>query len=57
MNTVILEVCSLTDTLADAAQAMKFGRAEREARIDFATPELRWQVLRACGLQPQSPWK
>lgn len=45
MNTVILEVRSLADTLADAARAMKSGRAEREACIGFATPELLWQVL------------
>lgn len=47
MNTVILEVRSLADTLADAAHAMKSGRVEREARICFATPELLWQVLTA----------
>ncbi|MFM8293499.1 MAG: DNA-binding protein [Microcystaceae cyanobacterium] len=45
MNTVILDVRSLTDTLADAAQAMKTGRAEQEVRISFATPELLWKVL------------
>ena len=63
MNTVILEVRSLADTLADAARIMKFGRAEREARIGFATPELLWQVLTAkrwellkalCGAGPVS---
>ncbi len=47
MNTVILEVRSLTDTLADATRVMKSGRAELEARIGFATPELLWQVLTA----------
>jgi len=47
MNTVVLEVRSLADTLADAARAMKTGHAEREARIGFATPELLWQVLTA----------
>ena len=47
MNTVILEVRSLTDTLADVTRAMKSGRAEREARIGFATPELLWKVLTA----------
>ena len=46
MNTVVLEVRSLAETLADAARAMKTGRAEREAR-SFATPELLWQVLTA----------
>ena len=45
MKTVILEVRSLTDTLADATRAMKSGRAERDARIGFATPELLWRVL------------
>lgn len=47
MNTVVLEVRSLTQTLADAAHAMKTGRGDRDARIAFATPELLWQVLTA----------
>ena len=47
MNTVVLDVRSLAETLADAARAMKTGRAERDARISFATPELLWQVLTA----------
>jgi predicted transcriptional regulator len=47
VNTVVLEVRSLTETLADAVNAMKSGRGEREARIAFATPELLWQVLTA----------
>ncbi len=47
MNTVVLEVRSLADTLADASRAMKVRRGEREARIAFATPELLWQVLTA----------
>jgi predicted transcriptional regulator len=47
MNTVILEVRSLAETLADAARAMKSGRAQSEARIGFATPELLWEVLTA----------
>ena len=63
MKTVVLEVRSLQDTLADAARAMKTGRAERQARIAFATPELLWQVLSAkrwellkalCGAGPVS---
>ncbi|MEO6024398.1 MAG: hypothetical protein ABIP64_15040 [Burkholderiales bacterium] len=40
MKTVVLEVRSLDATLADAARAMKSRRADREARISFATPEL-----------------
>ena len=47
MSTVVLEVRSLKETLADVSRAMKTGRAEREARISFATPELLWQVLTA----------
>lgn len=63
MNTVVLEVRSLADCLADAAQTMKIGKAETEARISFATPELLWQVLTArrwellkvmCGAGPIS---
>ena len=47
MNTVVLEVRSLKETLAAAANAMKTRRVEREARISFATPELLWDVLTA----------
>jgi predicted transcriptional regulator len=47
MKTVVLEVRTLEQTLSDASHAMKSGRAEREARIGFATPELLWQVLTA----------
>jgi predicted transcriptional regulator len=67
MNTVVLEVCSFADTLADAARAMKSsrasGRGEAQARIGFATPELLWEVLTAkrwellkamCGAGPMS---
>ncbi len=63
MKTVILEVRSLKETLADATRAMETGRAETEARIGFATPELLWEVLTAkrwellkalCGAGPMS---
>lgn len=63
MKTVVLEVRSLADTLADTSQAMKAGRGERTARIGFATPELLWQVLTGkrwellkalCGAGPVS---
>ena len=47
MNIVVLEVRSLKETLADAARIMRTARAEREARIGFATPELLWEVLTA----------
>lgn len=63
MHTVVLEVRSLKETLFDTARAMKTRRAEREARIGFATPELLWEVLTAkrwellkilCGAGPVS---
>ena len=63
MKTVVLEVRSLKETLGDVTRAMKTGRAEREARIGFASPELLWQVLTAkrwellkamCGAGPMS---
>ena len=63
MNTVVLEVRSLSQTLADASRAMQASRGEREARIAFSTPELLWQVLtakrwellkRMCGAGPMS---
>ena len=38
MNTVILEVRSLADTLADSARAMNTGHAEGEVRIGFPPP-------------------
>lgn len=47
VNTVVLEVRNLGETLADASRAMKTRRGEREARIAFATPELLWKVLTA----------
>jgi len=63
MNTVVLEVRSLNETLADAAQVMNTSLAEHEAHIGFATPELLWQVLTSkrwqllkamCGAGPIS---
>jgi predicted transcriptional regulator len=47
MNTVVLEVRPLLDTLADVARAMNTGKGEQGARISFATPELLWRVLTA----------
>ena len=61
MSTVVLDVSTLAETLADVAQTMKTGVPEQEARISFATPELLWQVLTArrwellkimCGAGP-----
>jgi predicted transcriptional regulator len=45
VKTVVLEVRSLQGTLDDATRVMKKGRADREAHIAFASPELLWQVL------------
>lgn len=47
MKTVVLEVRTPEDSIADFAQTWKSGKAERSARIAFATPELLWQVLTA----------
>jgi predicted transcriptional regulator len=63
MKTLILEVRSLEETLADAAGAMRHGRGEPHDRISFDTPELLWKVLTAkrweilkalCGASPIS---
>ena len=63
MNTVVLEVRTLAETLADASRVMNGHRTEREARIGFAPPEFVWQVLGAkrwellkimCGAGPLS---
>ena len=63
MKTVILEVRSPKDTMAGFVNAWKTGRAEKSARIAFASPELLWQVLTAkrwellkalCGIGPVS---
>lgn len=66
MSTVVLEVGTLKDTLAEASLAMKMGAASStsgESRIVFAAPELLWQVLTAkrweilkalCGAGPIS---
>ena len=63
MKTVILEVRSPRDSMAGFVNAWKTGRAEKSARIAFASPELLWQVLTAkrwellkalCGIGPVS---
>jgi predicted transcriptional regulator len=45
VRTVILDVKSTADTFAEITKVAKSGKAEREARISFATPELLWAVL------------
>jgi predicted transcriptional regulator len=47
MKTVILEVRSPEESMANFAQAWKSDKTERAARISFASPELLWQVLTA----------
>ena len=63
MKTVVLEVRSPQEAMAGFVQTWKSGKAERSARISFATPELLWQVLTAkrwellkklCGAGPVS---
>ena len=63
MKTVVLDVRSPSDAMADFSQAWKHRKAQRSARISFATPELLWQVLTAkrwellkalCGAGPVS---
>ncbi|MFZ4703044.1 MAG: hypothetical protein ACOYMG_23610 [Candidatus Methylumidiphilus sp.] len=46
MNTVTLEVRTLSDTLSDAATAMET-LIPTGPRISFETPELLWKVLTA----------
>src|SRR5882757_821807 len=63
MKTVVLEVRPPDASMAGFVQSWKSGKAERAARIGFATPELLWQVLTAkrwellkvlCGAGPVS---
>jgi predicted transcriptional regulator len=63
MKTVVLEVRSHEESMANFVQSWKTGKPERSARISFATPELLWQVLTAkrwellkvlCGAGPVS---
>ena len=45
MKTVTLDVRTPADSMADFARAWKTGKAQKTARISFATPELLWKVL------------
>lgn len=47
MRTVKLEIGPLDESLTAFSDAWKSGKAESQARIRFATPELLWQVLTA----------
>lgn len=63
MKTVTLEVRALGEGMKEFVQTWKSGKAQRSARIGFATPELLWKVLSAkrwellkalCGAGPVS---
>jgi len=63
MKTVTLDVRAPAEALADLAGAWKSRKAQKSARISFATPELLWQVLTVkrwellkvlCGAGPVS---
>lgn len=63
MKTVVLDVRSPADSMADFVQGWKTGKGQKTARISFATPELLWEVLTAkrwellkalCGAGPMS---
>ncbi|PKO25831.1 MAG: DNA-binding protein [Betaproteobacteria bacterium HGW-Betaproteobacteria-5] len=63
MKTVTLDVRSPTEAMAGFAQAWQARKAEKTARISFASPELLWKVLTAkrwellkalCGAGPVS---
>ena len=63
MKTVTLDVRPPADSMADFANAWKSGKAQKSARISFASPELlwrvltqkRWELLKAlCGAGPVS---
>ena len=45
MKTVILDVRPPTQAMGEFARRWKSGKAQKAARISFATPELLWQVL------------
>ncbi|OJX04955.1 MAG: DNA-binding protein [Burkholderiales bacterium 70-64] len=63
MRTVTLDVRDPNDSMADFVRSWKNGKADKSARISFASPELLWKVLTAkrwellkalCGAGPIS---
>jgi predicted transcriptional regulator len=63
VKTVVLDVRTPTEAMNDFTSAWKTRKAQKSARISFATPELLWQVLTAkrwellkvlCGAGPVS---
>ena len=51
VKTVTLDVRNPGSAMQDFARAWKSGRAEKSARISFASPELLWRVLTAKRLE------
>jgi predicted transcriptional regulator len=47
MKTVIFDVCSPEESMQNFVSAWKTGKAQKQARISFPTPELLWKVLTA----------
>lgn len=45
MKTITLDVRPPSEAMADLTRAWHSGKAQKSARISFATPELLWQVL------------
>jgi len=63
VRTVTLDVRDPNDSMADFVRSWKNGKADKSARISFASPELLWKVLTAkrwellkalCGAGPIS---
>ncbi|MEY4642277.1 MAG: hypothetical protein RLZZ227_2271 [Pseudomonadota bacterium] len=63
MKTVVLDVCPPDEAMSELVRVWKTGKAQKSARISFATPELLWKVLNArrwellkalCGAGPVS---
>ena len=63
MKTVTLDVRTPGEAMADFVRVWQSGKAEKSARISFASPELLWKVLTAkrwellkamCGAGPMS---
>jgi len=63
MKTVTLDVRKPADSMSEFLHVWKTSKAQKSARISFATPELLWQVLSAkrwellkalCGAGPVS---
>lgn len=61
MKTVVLDVRAPEEAMQDFVNVWKSGKAQKAARISFATPELLWKVLTAkrwellkalCGVGP-----